>query len=132
MKRQETGAYLVKARQSLKEACVLMAGELPEAAGRAAYQAAYHSAQAFIFEHTGKAAKTHSGVRAEFARLSRGDPRVDRSFPTFLARAYSLKEHADYAIGHDRGVSLAEAQQAIEIATRFVDSLSALFSSHED
>ena len=46
MMRPETTAYLAKARQSLKEARVVAANDLPEAAGRAAYLAAYHAAQA--------------------------------------------------------------------------------------
>jgi uncharacterized protein (UPF0332 family) len=52
MKRPETAAYLAKARQSLKEARVLVANDLPDAAGRAAYSAAYHAAQAFVFDKT--------------------------------------------------------------------------------
>ena len=123
MKRPETAAYIAKARQSLKEARIVTANDLPDAAGRAAYLAVYHAAQAFIFDATGKVAKSHSGVRSEFARLARTEPRIERSFPTFLARAYSLKENADYAIGHKAGITIAEAEQAIEIATRFVDRI---------
>ena len=126
MKRPETAAYIAKARQSLLEARVLAANNLPEAAGRAAYLAAYHAAQAFVFDATGKAAKTHNGVRSEFARASRDEPRLDRSFATFLARAYSLKENADYAIGHSTRIAIAEAREAIEMATRFVDGVAGL------
>ena len=96
MKRPETAAYFAKARQALKEAHFVMEGELTESAGRAAYLAAYHAAQAFIFDNTGKAAKTHSGVRSEFARLAKDEPRIERAFPTFLARAYAFKETADW------------------------------------
>jgi uncharacterized protein (UPF0332 family) len=77
---------------------------------------------------TGKAAKSHNGLRSEFARLALGEPRIERSFPTFLARAYSLKANADYAIGHESGVTVAEARQAIEIATRFVDEIADLLA----
>ncbi|WP_407659893.1 HEPN domain-containing protein [Methylocystis suflitae] len=93
--------------------------------------AAYHAAQAFIFERTGKAAKSHNGVRSEFARLAKEDPRIDRSFAAFLARAYNLKAMADYAIGDDVGVSLSEAGQAIESAARFVACVSRLLEPHE-
>lgn len=78
-----------------------------------------------------KPPRAYSGVRSEFARLAKDDPRIDRAFPTFLARAYSLKETADYAIGHNVGVTIAEAEQAIEIATRFVDSISRLLLSDQ-
>lgn len=126
MKRPETAAYIGKALQSLKEARIVAANELPDAAGRAAYLAAYHAAQAFVFDTTGKAAKTHRGVRAEFARLAPGEPRIERGLPAFLARAYSLKENADYGIGHAAGITIAEAKQAIETAARFVEVIARL------
>jgi uncharacterized protein (UPF0332 family) len=107
VKRPETAAYLAKARKLLKEASIVAANDLSDAAGRAAYLAAYHAAQAFVFDRTGRVAKSHNGVRSEFALVARGEPRIDRSFPTFLARAYSLKESADYAIGHEIGVTTA-------------------------
>jgi hypothetical protein len=40
-------------------------------AAREAYFAAFHAAEAYIFEHTGKVASTPRGVRSEFARLAR-------------------------------------------------------------
>jgi uncharacterized protein (UPF0332 family) len=129
MKRPETVAYIAKALQSLKEARIVAANELPDAAGRAAYLAAYHAAQASVFDATGKVAKTHNGVRSEFRRLTRADPRIERGLPTFLAQAYSLKENADYAVGHATGLTLAEAEQAIETATRFVDAIARLLET---
>ncbi|MGJ0504993.1 MAG: HEPN domain-containing protein [Methylocystis sp.] len=90
MTQPETGAYLAKAQQSLKEARIVAANDLSEAAGRAAYPAAYQAAQALIFERTGKAAKSHNGVRSEFARLAREEPRIDRRFVAFLARARTI------------------------------------------
>ncbi|MDP3553553.1 HEPN domain-containing protein [Methylocystis sp.] len=130
MTQPETFAYLAKAQQALKEARIVLANDLAEAAGRAAYHAAYHAAQAFIFERTGKAAKSHNGVRSEFARLAKEDPRIDRGFAAFLARAYNLKATADYAIGDDAGVSLSEAGQAIESAAQFVAGVSRLLELH--
>jgi uncharacterized protein (UPF0332 family) len=131
MTQPETAAYLAKARQALKEAGIVADNELPEAAGRAAYLAAYPAAQAFIFERTGKAAKSHNGVRGEFARLAKEDPRIDRALPTFLARAYNLKATADYAIGDEVGVSATDAEQAIESAARFLDAVSRLLLSEK-
>ncbi len=68
--RPEAVAYLTKARQSLNEARIVLANDLAEAAGRAAYLAAFHAAQAYIFDITGKAAKTHTGLRTEFSHLA--------------------------------------------------------------
>ena len=74
----EVGDYLGKARQALSEARAVMAIDLTEAAGRAAYLAMFHSAQALIFDRTGSIAKTPSGVRSEFARITKDDYRVSR------------------------------------------------------
>jgi len=94
-----------------------------EAAGRAAYLAAYHTAQAFILTRTDKVAKTHSGVRSEFARIAKDDPRIERKLASFLAQAYNLKVVADYAFGSDIRLSRLEATEAIEGATRFVEAV---------
>lgn len=40
----------------------MLSVELAEDAERAAYLADYHTAEAFIFERTGKVTKTHKGV----------------------------------------------------------------------
>src|ERR1700757_3957150 len=88
-----------------------------------------HAAQALIFDRTGKIAKTHSGVRSEFARLAKDDPCIDRAFPTFLAQAYRLKSVADYAVASDAVVTVAEAEQAIETAGYFIDCISGLIVS---
>ncbi|MGA7197661.1 HEPN domain-containing protein [Roseiarcus sp.] len=92
-------SYIEKAHQSLGEARAVARIELFEAAGRAAYLAAYHAAQALILARTDKIAKTHSGVRSEFARVAKEDPRIDRKLASFLAQAYNLKVIADYAVG---------------------------------
>jgi uncharacterized protein (UPF0332 family) len=76
-------AYLEKARQSLSEARAIAEIRLYEAAGRAAYLAAYHAAQALILARTNKVAKTHSGVRSEFARIAKDDPMIDRKLASF-------------------------------------------------
>jgi uncharacterized protein (UPF0332 family) len=52
---------------------------VPHIAAREAYLAVFHAAEAYIFEQTGKAAKTHRGVRSEFARLAKAEPRIGRS-----------------------------------------------------
>jgi uncharacterized protein (UPF0332 family) len=116
-------AYLEKARQSLSEARAIAEIRLYEAAGRAAYLAAYHAAQALILARTNKVAKTHSGVRSEFARIAKDDPSLDRKLASFLAQAYNLKAVADYGVGPDVGVTVSEAAEAIDGAALFIDSI---------
>ena len=120
--------YLGKARKALAEARAVAKIELPDAAGRAAYQCAFHAASAYIFDRTGKMAKTHSGVRSEFFRLAKDDPLIGPDLPVFLARAYDLKSIADYGIGFEIGVSIAEADDAIANAERFIDCIVTVLS----
>jgi uncharacterized protein (UPF0332 family) len=101
---------------------------LPAAAARSAYYAAFHAAQAFIIHRTGKIAKTHSGVRSEFFRLARETPELDNALPVFLAKAYRFKEVADYDVGPDAVVTVAEADDAITSAAHFIASITALLA----
>jgi uncharacterized protein (UPF0332 family) len=119
----ETGRYLDKARQVLSEARAVAGIELGEAAGRAAYLAAFHAAQALIFERVGKVPKTHHGVHTQFSRLARSEPGIGVELPRFLSQAYDFKTVADYEIGPDATVPLPEAISAIEAAQRFIDRI---------
>ena len=62
----ETGHFLAKAHKPLDEAGGMLTMKYYDAAGRTPYLAGFHAAQAFIFEHKGRAAKTHNGVHTEF------------------------------------------------------------------
>lgn len=97
-------------------------------AGRAAYLAGFHAAQAFISERTGKIAKSHSGVRSVFSRLVKRDPRIDRTLIRLLGRAYKFKEIADYGTGPHAILTVAEAQEMIDTAEQFIDRIAALLA----
>ena len=100
--------------------------QLNEAAGRTAYLAGFHAAQALIFERTGHSVKTHGGVKTEFHRQIRGDTRVDGDLRAFLGFAYNLKAIADYQTGPGSDVSPELAAEAIESAARFVAKMAEL------
>jgi uncharacterized protein (UPF0332 family) len=68
----------------------------PEVAAREAYLAALSAARAVIFEKTGKAAKTHGGVRAVFLKLVNEGMAFDRKVARFLADGFELKTTVDY------------------------------------
>jgi uncharacterized protein (UPF0332 family) len=118
--KEPTAAYLAKARQALDKARRVLAIGIDDEAGRHAYYAAFHAAQALIFERTDRAAASHQGVKTEFARLAKSDPRIERKFTTFLARAYGLKSAADYETGSAAIVTPAQASEAIGLAEEFV------------
>jgi uncharacterized protein (UPF0332 family) len=119
----EADLHLVKARQALTKAATMLRAELPDEAGRSAYLAAFHAAQALIFERTGRTTKTHQGVRGQFGKLALLEPQIDVLLRRFLARGYDLKSVADYAIGPDAVVPVQEAIEAITTATRFVECI---------
>lgn len=97
-----------------------------DAAGRAAYLAGFHAAQALISERTGRTAKTHRGVNTEFHRLVRKDARIDDELRAFLGFAYNLKAIADYEAGPGSEVSPELATEAVETSKRFVDCIASL------
>ena len=122
----EADRYLDKARQSLAHARAILAIELGEDAGRAAYLGAFHAAQAFIFERTNKVAKTHRGVHGQFLKLVRDEPRIDVELRRFLSEGYKLKAIADYETGPDAVVPLEQAGTAVETAGRFIQTIGEL------
>ena len=58
----------------LAKATVMPGAGLPDEAARAACLAAFHAAQALIFERQGAVARTHRGVQASFNRLPHSPP----------------------------------------------------------
>ena len=104
----EAARLLDKARLCLADA-TLYQQIVPRIAGREAYLAAYHAAEALIFERTGKIAKTHRGLRAQFARLARDEPSIDQAISEFPGRAYELKSLADHGTGTEAEISAATA-----------------------
>jgi uncharacterized protein (UPF0332 family) len=74
----------------------------------------------------GKIAKTHSGVRTEFARLVKDTAGGERVLLRFLAQAYKYKEIGDYGVGHGAIVTEEEAKDAIRAAADFIDRVTAL------
>jgi uncharacterized protein (UPF0332 family) len=122
----EAAAYLAKGRDDLDEARKIASIGLAKAAARSAYYAAFHAAEALILARTGKIAKTHSGVRSEFARLAKGELGLDRTFTAFLAEAYKYKEISDYGVGPEATVELSAALGLIDAAQRFFDIVAAI------
>jgi uncharacterized protein (UPF0332 family) len=122
----EASGYLGKARACLGYARINIGVGLGNDAARNAYLCAFHAAQAFIFERTGKAAKSHQGVHTEFNRLAKDEPRIPLDVRRFLPQAYNLKAVADYEMGPDSEVPLARAKAAIADAEAFVICLELL------
>jgi uncharacterized protein (UPF0332 family) len=127
--RPETSGFLDKAREFLLKAEDMFANDWPDEAGRAAYLAGLHAAQAVIVERTGRIIKRHRGVRNELRRLLlKDEPRFDLESQAFLGRAYNLKAMADYETGPGSRVSDEVARVTIETARRYVAVVAALLA----
>ncbi len=125
----ETKEHLDKARDYLSKARGLVAVmHYHDEAGRAAYLAAFHAAQALISERTGRIARTHEGVHSQFNKLTMGAARIDPELRRFLPHAFSLKAVADYETGPDAVVSAEQVEAAIATARRFVDYVAELIA----
>jgi len=119
----ETDHILQKAEKHLERGQVMLGVGLHDDAGRAAYLAVFHAAQAVIFERTGKVAKTHRGVQNEFLRLTRDDPHFTPDQRIFLSQAYNFKAVADYETGPEAEISAEKATAALEGGRSFVDAV---------
>jgi uncharacterized protein (UPF0332 family) len=126
----EAADHLGKARQCLDAAKQIAAlAPLHNIVAREPYFAAYHAAAAYVFDRTGKTAKTHRGLRSEFSRLARDEPRIGREYLAFLATAYEHKSIADYGIDSmPPPITSEDAGSAIDTAGRLIDCIAALLA----
>ena len=122
----EAAQSLEIARQHLAAADASIGVPIAFVAAREAYLAGYHAAMAYVLEKTGKPAKTHSGLRSEFAHLARFEPRIAPKLVGFLARAYTLKSAADYGVDPVATISLEQAREAAGIARQFIGAIEEL------
>jgi uncharacterized protein (UPF0332 family) len=128
--RPEAADHLGKARRCLDEAKQIAAlAPLHEVVAREAYFAAYHAAAAYVYERTRKTAKTHRGLRSEFSRLARDEPRISRKYLAFLAKGFEHKSIADYGVGFvARPITSEDASSAIDTAARLIDCIAEILT----
>jgi len=124
--KQEVVQSLATARRHLSDAKAILGLQITGVAAQQAYLAAFHAAEAFIFDRAGHGTKTHSGLRATFSRLAKDEPRISPTFMAFLARAYDLKSQADYATAPDANISREDAASAIDTAEQMIDAIAGL------
>ncbi|MGH6840758.1 MAG: HEPN domain-containing protein [Methylocella sp.] len=123
----EASRFLAKARKLLEHARIMLDAGLNEDAGRAAYLAGFHAAQAFIFETTKKVFKSHKGVQTEFLRLTKENSRLPPDQRIFLSQTYELKAIADYETGPGSEISAERAARAVAAGREFVEQIEKLF-----
>ncbi len=114
------GQSLAAAHRSLADGEVILGVRIPRVAAREAYMAAFHAAEALVVEKTGKAVKTHAGLRTEFARLAQATDRIERWMTTFLANGSRFKSLSDYDVTQETPITVANAEALIAEARTFV------------
>ncbi|MFZ4859910.1 MAG: HEPN domain-containing protein [Desulfuromonadaceae bacterium] len=124
--------FLYKSRKCLRNAREILAIGLGDESGRGAYLAGFHAARAFIFETTGKVAKSHNGVQTLFYEIARNNPSIPSDFLSFLSHAYHLKAVANYETGEGSSVPVEKAAKAIETASRFIDCIEKILADMHD
>jgi len=127
----EAAQELAAARRHLCDAKAIAGLDIAYVAAREAYLAAFHAAEAFLLERTGNLAKTHRGLRTEFARLAKAESRIDPTFSRFLANAYEIKSVADYG-AEPLSVSAKAANEAIGTAERMIEAIDKLLGAADD
>ena len=94
-----------------------------EDAGRKAYLAAFHAAQALITEPYGQGCQDAQGRAHPIARTDKKRAATRSELRQFLPQSYDMKSIADYGLGPGTDVPLERAAAAIDTAERLSPGL---------
>jgi uncharacterized protein (UPF0332 family) len=108
---------LIKARESLEAANLLLQGGFPGFAVVRAYYAMFYIAQAFL-EGKGLSYSKHSAVIAAFGQQFTREGKVPIEFHRYLLDAMEARQDADYA--HFSKINAQVAQNHIDRASQFL------------
>ena len=109
---------LLKARQSLSAAGILLNNGFPDYATSRAYYTMFYIAEAFL-EGEGMSFSRHSAVISAFGREFARTNRVPVEFHQFLIRAQNLRNAGDY--GQLNAVTIEQANEQIIHAEQFLE-----------
>jgi len=108
---------LLKSRDSISAAKLLLNGGYPEYAAVRTYFAMFYIAEAFL-EGESLSFSKHSAVISAFGRLFAHTGKVPVEFHRYLMEAQELRHSCDYDV--NCGVTLEQAQQQIKRAEDFL------------
>jgi uncharacterized protein (UPF0332 family) len=109
---------LLKARQSLSAARLLLDNGFPDYATSRAYYTMFYIASAFL-EGEGMSFSSHAAVISAFGREFARTGRVPVEFHQFLIRAQDLRNAGDY--GQLNAVTAKQANEQITHAEQFLE-----------
>lgn len=110
--------YLLKAKNDLEEARLLLTAEYPDGACNRAYYALFDCLMSLLHSTDGPVPKTHTGTHTEFRKRFILAGIFDRSSSDTITELFNLRQGSDYEIDFD--ISLDDAQDAVEKATEFI------------
>ena len=119
---------LVKARDSVRAARVLLAEGFPDFAASRAYYAMFYVAEAFL-EGDGLSFSKHSAVIAGFGQHFVRAARIPSEFHRYLIEALDVRHQGDYGLGQAltdalAGKQISRAVEFLELAERKIGSFS--------
>jgi len=117
---------LLKARQSLSAARLLLNGGYPEYAVSRAYYSMYYIAEAFL-EGEGMSFSSHAAVISAFGRDFANTGRVPIEFHRYLIKAQELRNTGDY--GQLNAVTIEQATEQITRAEQFLETAETLIGT---
>jgi uncharacterized protein (UPF0332 family) len=110
--------FLLKARQSISAAKILLDTGYPDYAASRAYYAMFYIAEAFL-EGIGLSFSKHSAVISAFGREFARTGRVPVEYHKFLIKAQELRNTGDY--GGLNTVTIEQANEQIVCAEQFLE-----------
>lgn len=113
----EQRELLLKARQSLDAANLLLINSFPDYATSRAYYSMFYIAEAFL-EGEGLSFSKHAAVIAAFGREFAKPQRVPPDFHRFLIEAQELRTTGDY--GQLNAITTDQAAEQIDRAEQFL------------
>lgn len=117
---------LLKARQSLSAARILLDSAYPEYAASRAYYTMFYIAEAFL-EGEGMSFSKHSAVISAFGRDFANTGRVPLEFHRFLRESQDLRNVGDY--GDIDAVTIDQAAEQITRAEQFLQLAESLIGT---
>jgi uncharacterized protein (UPF0332 family) len=123
----EQRELLLKAKQSLEAAKLLLANNYPDYATSRAYYTMFYIAEALL-EGEGLSFSRHSAVIAAFGREFAKPQRVSPEFHRFLIEAQELRTAGDYgqlnAVTNDQAAEqIDRADQFLKMATQMISTI---------
>jgi uncharacterized protein (UPF0332 family) len=109
---------LLKARQSVSAAKILLENDYPDYAASRAYYSMFYVAEAFLIGE-GMSFSSHAGVISAFGRNFARTGKVPIQFHRFLIDAQDLRNAGDY--GQFNAVSVEQANEQIMNAEMFLE-----------